>query len=179
MTESTPNRVWDINVTEHQKWLNQLKRQKACFFIFCSSTEMVFRHWSLCFHFYQMCHVCHCIYATTCSPWKADDLFCCQFFVFVLFCHTHRVIPASWRNSKKLSEMKFWRSLKVHIVSVFSIFDCPLKATLCRFLGKQLCYSLLSSFLPPYVLSSLWSLCHYQHKGTSELASFLPPGKKC
>lgn len=48
----------------------------------------------------------------TCS-----DVWC--FCVLVLFCfllfvlHTQRVIPASWRNWERSSEMKFWRSLKV------------------------------------------------------------------
>lgn len=68
-------------------------------------------------------------------PWKLLSLLCCQFTmnerwltvvslrsdcfseVSVLLCRSRRVIPASWRSSKCSSEMKFWGSFKVHIVS--------------------------------------------------------------
>lgn len=43
----------------------------------------------------------------------------CVFCFCSVFLHTHRVIPASWRNWERSSEMKFWRSLKVFCEHIF------------------------------------------------------------
>lgn len=93
------------------------------------------------------CRDNYCISSAACSPWMKDDLpaslFVKNISLKFLFFSTapHRVMPASWRNSKCSSEVKFWGSLKVQKRSefVWDAFSLSFWRSECEFLFVSPC----------------------------------------